>query len=64
MKKLVLLAASAAATAVLFGAPSPASASCHVIVEGGGCVESAVCNAVGNALDRTPVKHDDLNCIE
>ena len=59
MKKFVWLTfAGVAASGALALLPSPATASCHEIVEGQ-CIENVICNAVHKVPGT-----GNLNCIE
>ena len=58
MKKFALLVAAGALATAPFALPSPATASCHEIVEGQ-CIENVICNAVHKVPGT-----GNLNCIE
>lgn len=60
MRKLAALLVTGAASAAVFALPSPAAASCTEVIEGGGCIENAICGAVY----KVPVVGDRVNCIE
>jgi hypothetical protein len=62
-KVLLAVCATAAASAALIS-PSPAAATCTEVIDGGGCIENAVCGAVDRVLKESPVGRDSLHCIE
>ena len=64
MKKVLVAFCATAATSAALIAPSPAAATCTEVIDGGGCIENAVCGAVGRVLEKSPIGRDSVNCIE
>ena len=60
MKKFALLVAAGALSTAALALPSPAAGSCHEVIEGGGCIENAICGAVY----KVPVVGDRVHCID
>ena len=60
MKKLALLVTAGALSTAALALPSPAAASCHEVIGGGGCIESTVCKIVS----KVPVVGYRISCIE